>query len=207
MARVALLAFLAIAVVPALVACTSSTPTLTSTPMSPPTPSTTPTPLPTTTPTLTLQDQLLHELVAARATATALMSAPTPTATPPFYAPPISFLFRVPPGGGDIEGVPSSEFTRFQGWEVLEAAEAAAQGEHSGRVESEFILDLGEVDGVKTVLAESTTGVWKTPDSLHLSITVSRQGSPSVEIDGRTIETPITASREKSYSLERMYTS
>ena len=72
----------------------------------------------------------------------------------------------------------------------MEAAEAAVQGMHSGRVESEFILDLGEVEGVKTVLAESTTGVWETPDSLHLSITVSRQGSPSVEIDGRTIETP-----------------
>ena len=69
-------------------------------------------------------------------------------------------------------------------------ATAAIQGEHSGRVESEFVLDLGEFDGVKAVLSESTTGVWKTPDRAHLSITFSRQGLPSVEIDGRTIEIP-----------------
>ena len=69
-------------------------------------------------------------------------------------------------------------------------AVAALESDLSGRVESEFILDLGEVDGVKTVLAESATGVWKTPDSAHLRVTISRQGPPTVEIDGRTIETP-----------------
>ncbi len=84
--RNTLLAFLAITVVPALIACTSSTPTPTFTPIPPPTPTTTPTPLPTATPTsiptLRLQDQLLHELVAARATATAVALIPTPTPAP-----------------------------------------------------------------------------------------------------------------------------
>ena len=84
----------------------------------------------------------------------------------------------------------ASEFVLFSGWEVLEAATAAVQGEHSGRVESEFVLDLGEFDGVKVLASESTTGVWKTPDRAHLSITLSRQGLPSVEIDGRTVEIP-----------------
>ena len=84
----------------------------------------------------------------------------------------------------------ASEFLLFPGWEVLEAATAAVQGEHSGRVESEFVLDLGEFDGVKILASESTTGVWKTPDRAHLSITISRQGVPSVEIDGRTVEIP-----------------
>ena len=76
-------------------------------------------------------------------------------------------------------------------------ATAAVQGEHSGRVESEFVLDLGEFDGVKVLLSESTTGVWKTPDRAHLSITISRQGVASVEIDGRTVEIP-----EYSYTYE-----
>ena len=84
----------------------------------------------------------------------------------------------------------ASEFVLFPGWEVLEAATATGQGEHSGRVESEFVLDLGEFNGVRAVLSESTTGVWKTPDRAHLSTTISRQGLPSIEIDGRTVEIP-----------------
>ena len=84
----------------------------------------------------------------------------------------------------------ASEFVLFSGWEVLEAATAAVQGEHSGRVESEFVLDLGEFDGVRILASESTTGVWKTPGRAHLNITHSRQGVPSVEIDGRTVEIP-----------------
>ena len=92
--RSTLLALLAIAVIPALIACTSSTPRPTFTPIPPPTPTTartpiptaTPTPIPTATPTpiptLRLQDQLLHELVAARAMATAVALAPTPTPEP-----------------------------------------------------------------------------------------------------------------------------
>ena len=59
---------------------TTVAPTATPTSVAPantPTPTTVP---PTATPTLTLQDQLLHKLVAARATATAV--APTATPTP-----------------------------------------------------------------------------------------------------------------------------
>ena len=91
----------------------------------------------------------------------------------------------------------ASEFVLFPGWEVLEAATAAVQGEHSGHVESEFVLDAGEFNGVKILLSESTTGVWKTPGRAHLSITVSRQGAASVEIDDRTVEIP-----EYSYTYE-----
>ena len=91
----------------------------------------------------------------------------------------------------------ASEFVLHPDWEIFELATAAVQGEHSGRVESEFVLDVGEFDGVKVLLSESTTGVWQTPDRAHLSITVSRQGVASVEIDGRTVEIP-----EYSYTYE-----
>ena len=212
--RNTLLAFLAIAVVPVLVSCTSSTPTPTFTPVPPPTPTTTPTPLPTAaptaapkpTPTLTLQDQLLQELVDARATATALTPTPAPpptsTADTTFYAP----FASVPAGGGCASTPAASEFVLFPGWEVLEAATAAVQGEHSGRVESEFVLDLGEFNGVRVLASESTTGVWKTPDRAHLSITISRQGLPSVEIDGRTVEIPDYSETHEVSSSEMMYT-
>ena len=91
----------------------------------------------------------------------------------------------------------ASEFALHPDWEVFELATAAVQDEHSGRVESEFVLDLGEFDGVKVLLSESTTGVWKTPGRAHLSTTISRQGVASVEIDGRTVEIP-----EYSYTYE-----
>ena len=70
-------------------------------------------------------------------------------------------------------------------------ATAAVKGEHSGRVESEFTLDLGEVEGTKAVLSQSTSGVWKTPGSAHMRTTFSTQGPPSVEIDGVIVEPPI----------------
>ena len=72
------------------IACTSeegttpTTVTLTATPTSVvPADTPTPTPVPSTPmPTLTLQDQLLHELVGARVTATAVAPTATPTPTP-----------------------------------------------------------------------------------------------------------------------------
>ena len=69
-------------------------------------------------------------------------------------------------------------------------ARGAVQAKHSGRFESDFTLDFGEVDGVKTVWSESTTGVFQPPGRAHMTVTSRLQGPPSVEIDGRTIETP-----------------
>ena len=79
-------------------------PTATPTPTAIPTPTPTATPTPTPPTTLTLQDQLLQELVALRAMATATAPAatpiptrtptppPTPTPTPYTEAIPVSFL-------------------------------------------------------------------------------------------------------------------
>ena len=77
-----------------------STPTPTATPQPTATmPSPTPTliPIPTPTATPTLQDQLLHELVTARATATALTPTPTPTTVPLQNQTPVSALTPEPP--------------------------------------------------------------------------------------------------------------
>ena len=69
----------------------------------------------------------------------------------------------------------------------MDAAIAAVKGAHTGHIESEFTLEA-EIDNAQLVLSISIAGVFRTPDSAHLSVTYSIEGPPRVDSDGAEID-------------------
>ena len=71
--------------------------------------------------------------------------------------------------------------------DVLDAARVAAIGEHSGRIEGDFTVEV-EYEGTKYVLSMTVDGVFHTPASAHLSVTRSIQHLGSVDMDGSEVD-------------------
>ena len=71
--------------------------------------------------------------------------------------------------------------------EVLDAATAAVKGSHSGQIEGEFTLEA-EIEEATLVYSMGVVGTFRTPNSAHLSLTHSVQGTGSLDAGGTQVD-------------------
>ena len=82
---------------------------------------------------------------------------------------------------------PTATIPALSAMEVLDAATAAVKGSHSGQIEGEFTLEA-EIEEATLVYSMGVVGTFRTPNSAHLSLTHSVQGTGSLDAGGTQVD-------------------